>query len=150
MALFDLEPGPFVPEALPLGPRIVTPGTFLGLGGALIAVLGGTEQRSGDAAARFAVASAGELGLDFDQAIAGATVGLTLLDRPEDAADVGAAFLVGDAVEGTATTQQRDFPGPEDPEPDLGLGRFIEPEPEPGVPPGDAGTSPPFTEVPIP
>lgn len=129
--MFTLEPGPIVPEALPLGPRVVRPGEFLALARELTVVLDSGVTRSDSATAALAPHAQTDVDPTFDGVIAQAVAGLDGLGLPGDAADVARASENLGVVEEDADSQRRGYPGPSEPEPDLGLGATVQTEPDP-------------------
>lgn len=124
------EPGPFhVREAMPLGPRVVTPHLFEGLAADLVTQLGGADVGLAGAVAAIAPFTTRELDSAYNTDVAPAAGGLELLDTPGDAAEIASIAGVADGVSGELATQLQDLPGPDETEP-------VIPE-NPGEPPGD-------------
>ena len=149
------ERGPSDRTEMPLGPRVVQPGTFQAIGAPLIAALRDVDGAHASTAATLAPLAGVSLENDFAADVVPAYVALGALDRLEDAADhaamVNAAAAAGlqlddersqlpgrdeDVPSGIIPSNPSEFPHPP------GEGRPGIPPPETQNPPPPEGTGP--------
>lgn len=138
----ELEPGPFHARTpLPLGRRIVTPGDFLSLASDLVRDLRGITAGLDVVHGELAADGGAAFRVDDGGAIGDATNGADAIVPGSANDDLAGAIGSGGAIEGDASGQAGQLPGPDDVEPDIGLDGPIEPEPAapPEPPPGKGG-----------
>ena len=136
----DFARGPSRQEPLPLGPRPVRPGEVAGLVGAWQAAMRGATAPLDAATATVAPLQGGEFPTGLDQAVAEALNAIGTVEPGTGNAPLGDALAGGAAIDSDTTGQQGELPGPDDADPDVGLGGPIEQEPSaPAAGDGDKG-----------
>lgn len=111
------EPGPFAPDELPLGPRIVQPGHFAQLAADFPYIGSTVDQALATHAQTLAPYIDRDIDPSFNQELANAVSALDGLGLAGDDAQLGAIHAAIDNVVGDVQNQAIDLPGPDEPDP---------------------------------
>src|SRR5262245_58186907 len=128
----ELEPGPFaVRDAMPLPPRVFTPGRVAGLVADVQTAHGGVELGLGGTRGALASTDGTGLAVPDGGAIADAANGADAVVPGGDNDALAAAVDSGVAIDEDGALQQGSLPGPDEDEPPSDLDSPIEQEPPP-------------------